>query len=164
MQIVYLINQNSIVQCVHLVRPINLYVTSILFVFYYPIPFYHINKYVNFLKLVFKFIGTDVVQRLLAVPSENTLRELKNVGIEDYKLEKTEIEEINNINDTNNLSLISSDQIILFVRIEGENYSCLGRVAHISYNLQTQPIEFEWELLDFEKIKNHPTFLRILQT
>ena len=109
-----------------------------------------------------EIIGTDVVQRLLAVPSENTLRELENVGIENFKIEKTE--ETNNGYDNNDLPLISPDLIILFVRIEGENYSCLGRVAHISYNLQTQPIEFEWELLDFEKIKNHPTFLRILQT
>ena len=178
---------------------------------------------------------TDVVKRLLAVPSAQTLEELKVIGMEDYKREETGqtdniitdrnkvlnkkdndndnygdqnnynnnsidnkmdnniddrnsnrndnssnniIDNNNNYNNNNNnnddniennndkesSSFGQSDQIILFVRIEGENYSCLGRVGYISYNLNTSPIEFEWELLDFDKIKNHETFKRILQT
>lgn len=99
---------------------------------------------------------SPVVQRLLAVPSYETLEKLSNEGIPLMKTEETD--------DTLNVDDVSSDKIILFVRIEGENYSCLGRVAHISHNLHTQPVEFEWELLDFEKIKGKSAFKRIMDT
>lgn len=100
---------------------------------------------------------SPVVQRLLAMPSYETLRKLRNEGNTSVKTEDADEE----LSEENN---ISNDKIILFVRIEGENYACLGRVAHISYNLHTQPVEFEWELLDFEEIKNKPGFMRIMET
>lgn len=90
------------------------------------------------------------------MPSYETLEKLSNEGIPLMKTEETD--------DTLNVDDVSSDKIILFVRIEGENYSCLGRVAHISHNLHTQPVEFEWELLDFEKIKGKSAFKRIMDT
>jgi hypothetical protein len=55
------------------------------------------------------------------------------------------------------------DSVVLFVRIEGENYCCLGHVSHVSYDLKSQPVEFEWELLDFEKLRGSETFKRMLK-
>jgi hypothetical protein len=51
-----------------------------------------------------------------------------------------------------------------FFDVLGENYCCLGRVAYISYRLDTQPVEFEWELLDYEKIKDAILFQKILNS
>jgi hypothetical protein len=99
---------------------------------------------------------SPVVQRLLAMPSYETLRKLSNEGNPLVKSEEGDDEVIE--------ENISNDKIILFVRIEGENYACLGCVAHISHNLRTQPVEFEWELLDYEEIKNKPDFKRIMET
>ena len=92
-----------------------------------------------------------------------TLNQLKNEGNTQYKIEDNLEDDMKNVIQTNT-SKNDKNKIILFVRIEGENYSCLGQVAYISYDLKTQPIEFEWELLDFEKIKNMETFRRILHT
>lgn len=91
------------------------------------------------------------------MPSYETLRKLSIEGNTSVETEDAD----EKIREGNN---ISNDKIVLFVRIEGENYACLGRVAHISHNLRTQPVEFEWELLDFEEIKNRPGFLRIMET
>jgi hypothetical protein len=99
---------------------------------------------------------SPVVQRLLAMPSYETLRKLSNEGNPSVKTEENDAEVIE--------ENVSNDKIVLFVRIEGENYACLGRVAHISHNLRTQPVEFEWELLDYEEIKNKPDFKRIMET
>ena len=104
-------------------------------------------------------IDTPVVKRLLAAPSLQTLRELNSEGTQAVKDEETSESDIDCKG-----SSVSADSIVLFVRIEGENYSCMGRVAYISHNLTTQPIEFEWELLDYQKVKEKPLFKRIQET
>ena len=55
------------------------------------------------------------------------------------------------------------DVVVLFVRLEGESYTCLGRLAHVSYALDKHPIEFEWELLDYDRMKNGDEFKRYLK-
>ena len=55
-----------------------------------------------------------------------------------------------------------NDSVILFVRLEGESYACLGRCAHRSYVLDKHPIEFEWELLDYDRMKDSSHFKRYL--
>jgi len=55
------------------------------------------------------------------------------------------------------------DAVVLFVRLEGESYACLGRLAHITYKLDKQPIEFEWELLDYDRMKDSEDFKRYVK-
>lgn len=96
-----------------------------------------------------------VVKRLLSAASSETLKELNR---EEYVSEQL----ANCGHEGSNCS--NSDEIILFVRIEGESYACMGRVAYISFNVDVQPIEFEWELLDYQQVKDKPLFKRILRT
>lgn len=58
--------------------------------------------------------------------------------------------------------LTVTDFVILFARIEGENYCCLGRLLYASYNLKRQPVEFEWELQDYEMLRKSETFQRMI--
>ena len=95
------------------------------------------------------------VKRLLSVASRETLKELNREEYVSEQLVKCGYEDSNNSN---------TDEIILFVRIEGESYACMGRVAYISFNVDIQPIEFEWELLDYQQIKDKPLFKRIQRT
>jgi len=55
------------------------------------------------------------------------------------------------------------DQIILFVRKEGENYVCLGRLVHVDYNLDVSPVTFRWQLLDYESLKGIDYFKSIIK-
>lgn len=50
-----------------------------------------------------------------------------------------------------------STTILLFVRLAGCPYSCLGRVAASSLDLKKIPIKVTWELLDYSAI-NDPSF------
>jgi len=54
------------------------------------------------------------------------------------------------------------DRVLLFVRIEGENYACLGRVQHIAVDLTVAPIQIKWELMDFEQINKVEYFQTVL--
>ena len=96
-----------------------------------------------------------VVKRLLSAASRVTLKELNREEYVSEQLVKCGYEDSNSFN---------TDEIILFVRIEGESYACMGRVAYISFNVDIQPIEFEWELLDYQQIKDKPLFKRIQRT
>jgi hypothetical protein len=55
------------------------------------------------------------------------------------------------------------DQIILFVRKEGENYVCLGRLVHVDYNLDVSPVTFRWQLLDYDSLKSIDYFKSIVK-
>jgi hypothetical protein len=55
------------------------------------------------------------------------------------------------------------DTVLLFARLEGEGYCCLGRVRWVAADLQSQPVRFKWELLDYAGFKEAPQFKRILQ-
>jgi hypothetical protein len=96
-----------------------------------------------------------VVKRLLSAASRETLKELNREEYVSEQLVKCGYGDSNSSN---------TDEIILFVRIEGESYACMGRVAYISFNVDVQPIEFEWELLDYQQIKDKPLFKRIQRT
>ena len=98
---------------------------------------------------------------MLTAPSVKTLRELTS---ETTLPVKDEVASKNDLHLEESEESGDSDSIVLFVRIEGENYSCMGRVAYISHNLSTQPIEFEWELLDYQIVKEKTLFKRILET
>jgi hypothetical protein len=117
-----------------------------------------------------------VVKRLLAMPSLKTLKEL---NIQSYKersskedkddvgesvIKQGERESDNKKEETTLIGDCERDQIVLFVRIDGMNYCCLGRLAYIAFNLHTQPIEFEWELLDYERIKDSVLFKQMRET
>lgn len=96
-----------------------------------------------------------VVKRLLSAASRETLKELNREEYVSEQLVKCGYEDSDGS---------ITDEIILFVRIEGESYACMGRVAYISFNVDIQPIEFEWELLDYQQIKEKPLFKRIQRT
>jgi len=53
---------------------------------------------------------------------------------------------------------------VLFVRLEGEPYACLGRCRPKNSDVSKQPITILWELLDFDKIKASSNFKRILSS
>lgn len=95
------------------------------------------------------------MKRLLSAASSETLKELNREEYVSKQLSNCGHEGSNSSN---------TDEIILFVRIEGESYACMGRVAYISFNVDVQPIEFEWELLDYQQVRDKPLFKRILRT
>ena len=55
------------------------------------------------------------------------------------------------------------DQIILFVRKEGESYVCLGRLVHVDYKLDINPVTFRWQLLDYDNLKDIDFFKSIIK-
>lgn len=122
------------------------------------------------------------MKRLLNVPSKATRAELNHIDANDSNDNNVDNNSSSSSRGSNNTTLTTlsgndtdeieekeeennndnNDKIILFVRLEGENYTCLGHVAHISYNLENHPIEFEWELLDYKSVVNTEYFKRIL--
>ena len=56
----------------------------------------------------------------------------------------------------------SGETIILFVRVEGENYCCLGRLKWVAIDLLSSPVKIKWELLDYDLFCNSPHFKRVL--
>jgi hypothetical protein len=66
--------------------------------------------------------------------------------------------------DGSSVTHVVDDQIILFVRLEGENYSCFGRLKIVSCELERSPVKFVWELLDFDRLKNEEQMKRVLKT
>jgi hypothetical protein len=56
-----------------------------------------------------------------------------------------------------------SVEVLLFVRIEGEPYTCLGRVQYVDVDLMALPIAFRMHLLDFHTLKKEEYFQRILK-
>lgn len=57
----------------------------------------------------------------------------------------------------------SEDAILLFVRMEGENYCCLGKVGIVGYNLSAHPVQMQLELLNYESICELDQFKLILK-
>jgi hypothetical protein len=55
------------------------------------------------------------------------------------------------------------DQIILFVRKEGESYVCLGRLVHVDYKLDINPVTFRWQLLDYDNLNDIDFFKSIIK-
>ncbi len=55
------------------------------------------------------------------------------------------------------------DDVILFTRTEGGNYICLGTLAVAGYDLSVAPISIQWELLEYDKIKDEMEFKNILK-
>jgi len=58
----------------------------------------------------------------------------------------------------------SKDAVLLFVRLEGQNYVCFGRVQHSQYDLQRDPISIQWRLQDYDRLKNTPMFKEVYKT
>lgn len=56
-----------------------------------------------------------------------------------------------------------SDDIMLFTRQEGGNYVCLGRLGLSGCDLSKEPISMQWELLDYDQIKDSADFKDILK-
>jgi len=54
-------------------------------------------------------------------------------------------------------------EVLLFVRLEGEPYCCLGRVRWVGADLLVRPPQFKWWLQDFPRFQHSPHFKRILQ-
>lgn len=55
-----------------------------------------------------------------------------------------------------------SHTILLFVRLEGEGYACLGRCQYVAVDLATHPIAIKWNLLDYEHLRHTKYFQQIL--
>lgn len=52
--------------------------------------------------------------------------------------------------------------MVLFVRIEGENYCCLGRLQWVAIDLLASPVKVKWELMDYDLFCNDAHFKRLL--
>ena len=52
--------------------------------------------------------------------------------------------------------------VLLFVRFEGESYTCLGRLKAEKTVLDRHPISFVWRLLDWGNIKNNAYFKKVM--
>lgn len=48
----------------------------------------------------------------------------------------------------------NKDEILLFCRLQGEPYVCMGRVAHTWYETRRHPVKVVWRLRDYEAIKD----------
>jgi len=57
--------------------------------------------------------------------------------------------------------LLTEKNVMLFVRFEKEGYSCLGRLATVKALLDRHPVSFLFRLLDYERVKELPFFLRV---
>ena len=55
-----------------------------------------------------------------------------------------------------------SHTILLFVRLEGEGYACLGRCQYVAVDLTTHPITIKWNLSDHEQLRHTKYFQQIL--
>mmetsp|Transcript_10631 Transcript_10631/g.17892 ORF Transcript_10631/g.17892 Transcript_10631/m.17892 type:complete len:383 (+) Transcript_10631:63-1211(+) len=58
---------------------------------------------------------------------------------------------------------VSPEVVVLFVRLEGGNYCCLGRVGWVACDLATHPVLFKWELLDWHHFHASDHFQEILR-
>ncbi len=58
---------------------------------------------------------------------------------------------------------VKNNTVLLFVRLEGEPYACLGPVKAVEYDIETHPIAFTWELTMFSHLKDRDNFKRILK-
>lgn len=56
-----------------------------------------------------------------------------------------------------------SEPVLLFARLEGEGYCCLGRVLWVAADLHAQPVKFKWELMDYAAFQGSPQFQRMLR-
>ena len=56
----------------------------------------------------------------------------------------------------------SEDKIILFVRLEGEPYACLGPLKYKSYNINHAPVIFLWEILYYDQLQSMEYFKNIV--
>eukprot|EP01041_Mallomonas_annulata_P008430 gene8430-17377_t len=91
---------------------------------------------------------------------------------------KTTIHIDNNNNNSNNKEFINESTdlvvdanleerrkpttVILFARIIGESYTCLGVVEEESSMLNIHPIKFTWNLISFDSLIQEPYFQRML--
>jgi hypothetical protein len=57
----------------------------------------------------------------------------------------------------------AQEQVLLFVRLEGENYCCLGRVRWVAVDVLCSPIKVKWELVDFDSFRQRPHFKAVLR-
>jgi hypothetical protein len=102
--------------------------------------------------------NSNVVQRLIIAGGNHSINEEHN------------IKEEGNIKIGENFNGIikvgckrkDEDRVVLFARIEGEPYCCLGNVSHIKYNLSKHPVTFDWKLLDYENLRDKIYFQNIL--
>ena len=53
--------------------------------------------------------------------------------------------------------------VLLFTRLEKECYCCLGRLEWVAVDVQSSPVKFKWELVDFDEFCGKPHFQRILR-
>lgn len=56
----------------------------------------------------------------------------------------------------------SKETVVLFVRIEGENYCCLGRLQWVAIDLLSRPVKIKWELIDYDVFCDSSHFKRVL--
>jgi hypothetical protein len=66
--------------------------------------------------------------------------------------------------ETNSSSSPNSDhhRVLLFVRLENENYCCLGEIAYVAIDLEQSPIKIKWELKHFDQVSSEEYFQRML--
>lgn len=56
----------------------------------------------------------------------------------------------------------SHEPVLLFTRFDKECYCCLGRLEWVAVDVESHPVKFKWELMDFDKYYHTPHFQRIL--
>lgn len=54
----------------------------------------------------------------------------------------------------NGVEAKKKNEILLFCRLQGEPYVCMGRVAHTWYETRRHPVKVVWKLRDYEAIKH----------
>jgi len=89
------------------------------------------------------YIDTPVIQRML------------RIGAKAATANTTAATDSSNNNNKDNDSNVANDDdemILLFVRIVGEPYCCLGPVSLLNCNVDRHPLVFHWQLLEFDNL------------
>ncbi len=56
------------------------------------------------------------------------------------------------------------DVVLLFIRIEGDRYTCCGRVEYVAVDVNVSPIVIKWKLVDYKLLIEKPYYQDILKS
>lgn len=116
------------------------------------------------------FLDTPVIQRMLRIgaTTANTSTEKTNTSSNSSSNVTSQANADNIISTTNQTDVINTDEemVLLFARIIGEPYCCLGPLSLLNCNVDRHPLVFHWQLRAFDTLSCGPNthqFKRILK-
>lgn len=108
---------------------------------------------------------TAVIQRLMKKTNKSSGEEVEEAMEHTTKntINRDEVKKESNVPKREGIAESSDDAVLLFVRVEGESYSCLGRLKYVGFDLSTSPVKIQWRLTDHHRFAGTEEFERILK-